>query len=84
MQMNINSLSLIDLLTIMLAGIDIVLVVLIIVLVYFGLSQRGEIEKVLKGGIVKEELENLMQSKLGEKMLDEATSRKTANREKDE
>ena len=46
--------------------------------------KEAEIEKVLKGGIVKEELENLMQSKLGEKMLDEATSRKTANREKDE
>ena len=68
----------------MLAGIDIVLVVLIIILVYFGFSQRGEIERALKSGIVKEELENLMQSKLGEKMLDEATSRKTTNREKDE
>ena len=74
MQMKLDSLDLVNLLTIMLAGIDIVLVVLIIILVYFGLSQRGEIERSPKSGIVQEELEKLMKSKLGAEMLDEATS----------
>ena len=67
--------------TIALACVEIALIVLIFFVAYLGYSERGRVEKLLKAGIVKEELEKLMKSKTGVKMIRETISKQKKEEE---